>query len=85
MRLNLGFGYDVVARRGLIAVAVCAIVLACTACVNVKAYERGYLADRIMQLDEHPEEALYETHMFRALAQGVQGVQVGGGGCGCEQ
>ena len=54
-------------------------------CVNVKPYEREYLADPIMQLNEGTLSTLYEQHMHRALSQGLIGMPVAGGGCGCEQ
>jgi len=53
-------------------------------CANVAPYEREYLADPIMQLDEGPQGA-YEQHMYRALEGGLSGQPAAGGGCGCEQ
>jgi hypothetical protein len=63
--------------------AICAAVLA--GCANVKPYEREYLADPIMELNEGKLSTLYEQHMHRALSQGLIGMPVAGGGCGCEQ
>lgn len=54
-------------------------------CANVAPFEREFLADPIMQLSERPLSEAYEEHMHRALAQGLIGAPVGGGGCGCEQ
>lgn len=61
------------------------LIGALASCANVKPWERGFLADPIMQLGEHPEEDAYEQHMHRALSQGLVGAPAGGGGCGCEQ
>lgn len=63
--------------------AICASTL--IGCANVKSYEREYLADPIMELNEGKLSTLYEQHMHRALSQGLVGMPVAGGGCGCEQ
>lgn len=65
--------------------ATAALTAALCGCANVKPYERGYLADPIMQLVEDAEEEAYEQHMHRALSQGLMSAPAGGGGCGCEQ
>ncbi|MCI0505789.1 MAG: DUF4266 domain-containing protein [Gammaproteobacteria bacterium] len=54
-------------------------------CANVKPFEREYLADPIMELNEGVLSTIYEQHMHRALSGGMVGMPVGGGGCGCEQ
>lgn len=54
-------------------------------CANVKPYEREFLADPVMELNEGVLSSIYEQHMHRALSQGLIGMPVGGGGCGCEQ
>ena len=54
-------------------------------CANVKPYEREYLADPIMSLSDGHLTDAYEQHMHRALSQGLIGLPVGAGGCGCEQ
>jgi len=54
-------------------------------CVNVKAWERAYLADPIMMETDAREHRAFDMHMHRALAQGLIGGSVAGGGCGCEQ
>ncbi len=61
------------------------VLLALSGCAGVAPWERQYLADPIMQLTDDGEETAYEQHMWRALAQGLTGAPVGGGGCGCEQ
>jgi hypothetical protein len=54
-------------------------------CAGIEPWEHQYHADPIMQLVDDGEELAYQQHMFRALAQGLTGAPVGGGGCGCEQ
>jgi hypothetical protein len=53
-------------------------------CAGVEPYEREYLADPIMNIDDGPQGA-YEQHMHRALEAGLAGQPAPGGGCGCEQ
>jgi hypothetical protein len=59
-------------------------LVALAGCANVQPYEREYLADPIMSLQEGPSGA-YEQHMHRALEGGLTGQPAAGGGCGCEQ
>lgn len=49
----------------------------------VKPYQRHYLADPIMMLDQHPLDAGYMHHVFQAreASRGAEGGA--GGGCGC--
>ncbi|MBT8131673.1 MAG: DUF4266 domain-containing protein [Gammaproteobacteria bacterium] len=49
----------------------------------VLPYERGYLADPIMQFERDPVAAAYLNHVFEARegARGALGSD--GGGCGC--
>ena len=63
------------------------VILVCltTACANVKPWERAYLADPIMTDVDKLEKQSFDIHMHRALAQGLIGGNVAGGGCGCEQ
>ena len=49
----------------------------------VQAYERGHLADPIMQMDRDPASTSYMTHVYDAR-EGARGADGGsGGGCGC--
>jgi hypothetical protein len=49
----------------------------------VKPYERGNLADPIMQFDRDPVSAAYMGHVYEAR-EGAKGAEGGGGsGCGC--
>ena len=61
------------------------VSLLSTACANVAVYEREFLADPIMSLSEGQMSDAFDQHMHRALSQGLIGVPVGAGGCGCEQ
>jgi len=60
------------------------MVLFLISCANVTPYDRGYLADPIMDIN-NSEEATYDQHMHKALTQGSIGIPISGGGCGCEQ
>lgn len=49
----------------------------------VKPYERGRLADPIMQFERDPVAAAYMGHVYQAR-EGAKGAEGGGGsGCGC--
>jgi hypothetical protein len=69
------------------ALAVALIALGLTGCTPVepwvKAYERGHLADRVMQLERDPVSGKYLNHVYEAreAARGADGSA--GGGCGC--
>ncbi|HEY6528309.1 MAG TPA: DUF4266 domain-containing protein [Cellvibrionaceae bacterium] len=49
----------------------------------VKAYERGHLADPVMQLERSAVAGKYISHVYEAreAARGADGSA--GGGCGC--
>ncbi|MEY4588187.1 MAG: hypothetical protein RL497_263 [Pseudomonadota bacterium] len=49
----------------------------------VKAYERGHLADPVMQLERSAISGKYMNHVYEAreAARGADGSA--GGGCGC--
>jgi Domain of unknown function (DUF4266) len=63
----------------------CIVLLAMwqTGCANVKPWQRGALADPVMQLDRDALGKQMAEHMWfsREAASGGRGV--GGGGCGC--
>ncbi|MDB4498216.1 DUF4266 domain-containing protein [Gammaproteobacteria bacterium] len=49
----------------------------------VKPYERGNLADPIMQFDRGPVSSMYMNHV-REAREGARGASgSAGGGCGC--
>jgi hypothetical protein len=52
-------------------------------CVNVKPWERGALADSIMQADQDPIGEAQAEHVFFSREAATGGSSVGGGGCGC--
>lgn len=58
-------------------------ILILSSCANVSQIDRGILAKRIMRVDPHPEETIFqdEVHAFREGAIG--GGKAVGGGCGC--
>lgn len=54
-----------------------------SSCANVQQIDRGLLAKRIMQLDPHPEETVFQDEV-RAFREGaIGGGKAVGGGCGC--
>ena len=61
------------------------VSLVVAGCANVKPYQREFLADPVMELNDGVMSSAYEQHMHRALSQGLIGMPVGSGGCGCEQ
>ena len=67
----------------LLTLVVCSMLL--SGCLKpwVKPYERGNLADPIMNPARDPAAATYIHHVYQAreMARGAEGG--GGGGCGC--
>ncbi len=61
------------------------LVLALTACGKqaVRASEKEFLADRIMQFDADSQEAAAEEHIHSNREGSAGGRGTGGGGCGC--
>jgi hypothetical protein len=70
-------------KTSLIVVAAALLLILATGCSTVKPWQRGTLADPIMQGDRNPigEELLAHVYFSREAASG--GRSVGGGGCGC--
>ena len=69
-----------------LALMILAMGFVLSGCVRVQPYEREYLADPLMQVEEYAEDSAYEAHISRALSQSNTGQTVtGGAGCGCEQ
>lgn len=58
-----------------------ALVLA--GCVNVKPWQRGALAEEIMQGDRNILVNSMVEHMYFSREAASGGHSVGGGGCGC--
>ncbi|AYF45751.1 hypothetical protein BALOs_2761 [Halobacteriovorax sp. BALOs_7] len=59
------------------------MMLFLASCANVDQIDRGLLSKKIMQLDPHPEESVFQNEV-RAFREGaVGGSSAVGGGCGC--
>lgn len=54
-----------------------------TGCQTVKPWQRGALADPIMQADRDPLLVMQDEHIFFSREAATGGRGVGGGGCGC--
>ena len=52
-------------------------------CAGTQAWERGYLAERKMQLNDDPEATLLEQHVYSYREGSAGGYGSSGGGCGC--
>lgn len=50
---------------------------------TVKPHQRELLADRIMQLDQEPQERAAEEHVLANREGAIGGTGTSGGGCGC--
>ncbi|MBN9689499.1 MAG: DUF4266 domain-containing protein [Verrucomicrobia bacterium] len=70
-------------RRFVISVAALVVLVGASGCSSVKPWERGTLADPLMNRDRDPLGLALAEHMYfsREATSGGQGV--GGGGCGC--
>lgn len=53
------------------------------ACANVEQIDRDLLSKRIMALDPHPEESIFQNEVRSFREGAVGGTQAVGGGCGC--
>lgn len=58
-------------------------VLLCCGCQHVHPWERGNLADPIMNPGADPLGLLFAEHMWFSREAAFGGRGVGGGGCGC--
>lgn len=52
-------------------------------CVQVKPWQRGYLAREDMQGDPDPLSAKMNNHVYTSKEGSTGGVSAQGGGCGC--
>ena len=50
---------------------------------KVKAWQRGYLADPLMQLDGDPLTRILREHIFSSKEAAAGDGGASGGGCGC--
>ena len=65
-------------------IAAVALLLALTnGCTQVRPWQRGVLADPIMQPDRDPLGASLTDHVYFSREQASGGRTVGGAGCGC--
>ena len=63
---------------GLVIVAAC-----CTGCAAVKPWDRDLLAKPSMRLVPHPMLSAIDDHIYFSKEASTGGMDVGGGGCGC--
>ena len=59
------------------------ILLSLVSCANVEQIDRGLLSKKIMQLDPHPEESVFQEEVRSFREGAVGGSSAVGGGCGC--
>jgi hypothetical protein len=71
-------------RPPILISAVALVLLALTSgCSSVKPWERGKLADPLMNRDRDPLGLALAEHMYFSREATSGGAGVGGGGCGC--
>jgi hypothetical protein len=66
-----------------IAAALLSFLLLAGGCATVKPWQRGTLADAIMQSDRDPIGDAMKDHLYFSREAATGGTTVGGGGCGC--
>ncbi len=54
-----------------------------SSCANVDQIDRGFLSKKIMQLDPHPEESVFQNEVRSFREGAIGGSAAVGGGCGC--
>jgi len=70
--------------RILLAILLCACGVACLpGCAHVRAYQREYLQDPIMSLEDHAREEKENLHWIEAREGSTGGAGAAGGGCAC--
>lgn len=67
----------------LLCTASALLLQSCESFVNVKAWEKGHLADRAMRLDVDVAEQVFLSHTYFSKEASSGGSGIGGGGCGC--
>lgn len=60
-----------------------AITLSLIGCVEVKPWQKEFLAKPNMAFDPDPLEAKSKQHVFTSREGSFGGYGIGGGGCGC--
>lgn len=69
--------------KNIIIILCMAAVLCCAGCVNVKPFQRAYLNDEEMQLENREVQTFeIDVETYREGASGANGGR-SGGGCGC--
>lgn len=73
------------AWRFISSVVLLSLLFAVSACGRhaVRASEKEYLANRVMQFDEDGQEATADDHVLSNREGAAGGKGTGGGGCGC--
>lgn len=69
-------------RRTLLLLMLAALTAA-NGCAHVRAYEREYLLDPIMSLEDDAREAKENLHWIEAREGSTGGAGAAGGGCAC--
>ena len=61
------------------------VLMSCSACtnINVKPWQKGYLANKAMLIVSDPLESSIRGHTFSSKEAASGGYSVGAGGCGC--
>ncbi len=67
--------------RPLLCALLCTLLF--SGCVTVHPWERGLLADPVMQPELVPGAVELEQHMLATLEASAGGYGIAGGGCGC--
>ncbi len=72
-----------ITRRSAAAALLLAAGAALSGCAAVKATERGYLADPIMEREDHFSKQSLAEKFFSSREGSIGGAGGIGGGCGC--
>lgn len=72
-----------VLRRFLISTAALIVLAGASGCSSVKPWERGDLADPLMNRNRDPLGLALAEHMYFSREATSGGAGIGGGGCGC--
>lgn len=72
-------------RIGTIAIALFATIAAMVAggCATVHPWDRDLLAEKKMRFVPNPSQQAVDDHVYFSKEGSTGGVEVGGGGCGC--
>jgi hypothetical protein len=73
----------IVIKRIVLSLSLGLVLGLVTGCQTVKPWQRGTLADPIMQADRDPMGSGLIEHVYFSREAASGGRSVGGGGCGC--